>query len=205
MRNILYALLLVPALALGESAKAPPQTGAGPGRDPARAMKRLQLARTLGLATVLDLEPDQALKLGQTMSKFDDRRHALREQARAARDTLRSAAAPDGKSSAAEVDGAIAKLLDLRAQSQALDKEMVQAVTQNLSPQQKARAVMFLASFRHRMDRHMMERGPGGPGAGPGMMRGRGHMDRGAGMMDRDDDDHTAMRGDDDAAYGDDL
>jgi hypothetical protein len=203
MRKILYALLLVPALALGENAKPPPQNGAGPGpgRDPARAMKRMQLARTLGLATVLDLEPEQALKLGQTMSKFDDRRHALREQARAARDTLRAAAAPEGKASAADVDGAIAKLLDLRAQSQALDKEMVQSVTQNLSPQQKARAVMFLASFRHRMDRHMMERGPGGPG----MMRGPGHMDRGAGMMDREDHDHTAMRVDDDAQYGDDL
>ncbi len=205
MRKTLYALLLVPALALGQNAK-PPQAGAGNGPPPdaQRAQKRMQLARTLGLATALDLDTDQALKLGQTLSKFDDRRRDIREKARDARETLRNAA-QGGKVTPAEVDGAIAKLLDLRAQSQALDKEMLQAVTQNLSPQQKARAVMFLGSFRHGMDRHMMGRGPGGPG-GPGMMNGPGHMGHGAGMMDRGDHDHWAMRGqpcgDDDASDG---
>jgi hypothetical protein len=213
MRKTLYALLLLPTLALAETPKTPPPAaaGPGPGNDPARALKRMQLARTLGLATVLDLDTEQALKLGQTMSRFDDRRRTLREQAREARDTLHAAAVPGGKASAAEVDGAIAKLLDLRAQSQALDKEMLQAVTQNLSPQQKARAVMFLGSFRHRMDRRMMMEhgrgGPGGPG-GPGMMRGAGRMGRGQGpgMMDPGERDHTAMRDDDDdAAYAEDL
>lgn len=197
MKKALVTLLLLPALALAEGA--PKDKPAGPpGPDPARMLKRMQLARTVGLATVLDLDTEQALKLGQTMSRFDDRRKAIRDQARSARETLRTAAT-GGKASAADVDGAIAKLLDLRAQSQVLDKEMLQAVTQNLTPQQKARAMMFLASFRHHMDRRMMMHGPGGPG-GPGMGRGPGH-DRGAmrgpgPMMDPDDADHMAMRED---------
>ncbi len=216
MRKILIALVVLPALALAEGA--PKDKAPGPGFDPARAQKRMQLARTLGLATVLDLDTEQALKLGQTMSRFDDRRKAIRDQAHDARETLRTAAT-GGKATAAEVDGAVAKLLDLRAQSQALDKELLQAVTQSLTPQQKARAVLFLGSFRHRMDRHMMMGGPG-PGH-PGMMEGHGPdmMDEGPGpggrgrmgrgMPDRGDDDHMALRGpggpggwDEDAQYG---
>jgi len=202
MRKTLIALMVLPAMALAEAPKdkAP---GAGPGPDPARAVKRMQLARTVGLATLLDLDTEQALKLGQTMSRFDDRRRAIREQARDAREALRTAAT-GGKASAAEVDGAVAKLLELRAQSQALDKEMLQAVTQNLTPQQKARAVLFLGSFRHRMDRHMMH--GDGDGGGPGMMNGHGRRGRGMGrgaMMD-DPGDHLARRGqgwDEDAQY----
>lgn len=203
MRKTLIALLVLPVVALADG---PKEKGPGPGFDPARAQKRMQLARTLGLASVLDLDAEQALKLGQAMSKFDDRRKAIREQARDARETLRTAAT-GGKATAAEVDGAVAKLLDLRAQSQALDKEMLQAVSQGLSPQQKARAVLFLGSFRHRMDRHMM-RGPGGP-MGPGMMNGPGGranmMGHGTPMDDAGD--HMALRGggpgawDEDAQY----
>jgi Spy/CpxP family protein refolding chaperone len=206
MRKTLIALLVLPVVALAEGPK-DKGAGPGPGPDPARALKRMQLARTLGLASVLDLDTEQALKLGQAMAKFDERRKAIREQARDARETLRTAAT-GGKVTAAEVDGAVAKLLDLRGQSQALDKEMLQAVSQGLSPQQKARAVLFLGSFRHRMDRHMM-RGPGGP-MGPGMMNGPGARGRmmGHGAATDEPGDHMALRGggpapwDDDAQYG---
>lgn len=208
MRKFLVALLLVPTLALADNAR-PLPPGGGPGPDPARAQKRMQLARTLGLASALDLDTEQALKLGQAMAKFDDRRKAIRDQAREAREALRTAAT-GGKASAGDVDGAVAKLLELRAQSQALDKELLQAVTQNLTPQQKARAVLFLGSFRHRMDRHMMMRhamggGPGGPGC-PEMTNGAGpgHMGHGGAMMDREPGGRMSMRGpggwDDDAA-----
>lgn len=180
MRNTLFALLVLPALALAEGTPMD-KTTAAPGPDAARVEKRLRLMRTLGLASALDLDAAQALKLGDTMAKFDARRNAIRAQARAARQTLR-AAAQGGKATAAEVDGAIAKLLDLRAQGQALDKEMLQAVTQGLTPQQKARATLFLGSFRHGMDRHMMRGGAGpGRGHGPGMMGGRMGRGRGAG------------------------
>lgn len=235
MRKMLIALLLVPALALAEGATKEKTTQGPPGPDPARVEKRMRLMRTLGLATALDLDAEQALKLGDVMSKFDARRKAIREQARDARRALR-AAAQGGKATAAEVDGAIAKLLDLRVQGQALDKELLQAVTQGLSPQQKARAALFLGTFRRGMDRHMMMRGgpDGGPGQGQmGRRGGRGHgrgfgpgrgacdgtgpcagagpLGAGPGAMMDPDDDHFALQGrggpspDDDAGEAEDL
>jgi hypothetical protein len=75
------------------------------------------------------------------------------------------------------VDQALARLHDARAQVQVLDKEFVGAVTRDLSPQKKARAVLFLGKFHARMMRHgpMDGRaGPHGPGHGPGRGMGPG-------------------------------
>ena len=195
MRKLLVALIVFPALALAQGPKDKPQGQPGP--DPARAEKRMKLARTLGLATALDLDAEQALKLGDVMSRFDDRRKALRQQIHDARDALRGAA-QGGKTTAAEVDAAIAKALDARAQTQALDKEMLTAITKDLTPQQKARAALFLGSFRERIERHMMMmRG----GHGPGMMHGpddRGPGGRMGGEMMGPGGDHMAMMNDDD-------
>jgi Spy/CpxP family protein refolding chaperone len=199
MRKTLIALLLIPAAALAQAA---PKDKAGPGGteegrpDPARIEKRMRMARTLGLAEALDLDTAQALKLGDALSKFDDRRQAARKQAVDAREALRKAAQPDSKATAAEVDGAIGKLLDSRAQLQAVDKDMLASVSKDLSPQQRARAALFLGRFRERIERHVMPFGPGmghagmGP-HGPGMQHGahgmmvgpRGGPDGGMGMM----------------------
>ena len=186
MRKMLIALLMVPAVALAQATpkdKAGPQGPEGRGPDPARMEKRMRLARTLGLAEALDLDTAQALKLGEALSRFDDRRQAARKQAMEARQVLHQAAQPDSKATAAEVDGAISKLLDSRTQLQAIDKEMLAAATKDLTPLQKARAALFLGRFRERIERHLM---PGGMGRGmemrgPGMhgMRGQG----GQGMM----------------------
>lgn len=167
----MLALAMVPAFARAEAPKAEaPQAQRGP--DPARLEKRMRLARTLGLAEVLDLDTPAALKLGEQLGKFDERRKAIHRQAAEAHGALR-AAARGGKATAAEVDGAIARLLEARAQLQALDREMLQAVTRDLSPEQKARAALFLGTFRERIERKAMRfhgAGPGhgmGPGAGP--------------------------------------
>jgi hypothetical protein len=162
-----------------------------PGMNPEMMQKRARLALTLGLATTLDLDDAQALKLGSTVAKFADRRRAVHEQLRAAHDTIRKAAQGE-KVSGPEVDQAIAKLLDGRAQIQAIDRELVQTVTKDLSPEKKARAVLFLGRFQRRFGRGgpgmhmMMHGGPGGPD-GPGM---RGphtgmemEMDSGRGTM----------------------
>jgi len=177
MRKILVALLVLPAIALAQGQNGGPGRGAGP--DPERAEKRMRLARTVGLAEALDLDAAQALKLGDTMTRYDERRKAARKQAMEARDELRSAA-QGGKATAAEVDAAIAKALDARAQILAIDKEMLQAVTKDLNPEQKARATLFLSRFREEIERRMMMRrapgrmaGMGGPGGmGPDGMAG---------------------------------
>jgi hypothetical protein len=156
--------------------------GMGPGGRPNAefVQKRARLALTLGLAMALDLDEAQALRLGDVVAKSLDRRRAIHEQLRGAHDTLKKAAQGE-KVAAAEVDQAIAKILDGRAQIQAIDRELVGSVTQGLTPDKKARAVLFLGRFQRRFGRggpgmhpgmHPgMMHGPGGPG-GHGMMRG---------------------------------
>jgi hypothetical protein len=144
--------------------------GAGPRGDPERMEKRMRLARTLGLAEALDLDEAQALKLGQSVAKFDERRLALHKQMRESHDVLRRAAQGE-KVAPADVDQAIQKALDARAQMQVVERETVAAVTSGLSPEKKARAVLFLAKFQSRFG-----------GRGPGMHGGRGRGDMGPGM-----------------------
>jgi hypothetical protein len=188
MRKTLVALMVLPVIALAQAPNKDKDKAGQWQPDPERAQKRMRLARTLGLAEALDLDTPQALKLGDTLAKFDDKRAAARKQAGDARDLLRGAARPGGKATAADVDGAVGKLLDARAQLQALDKEMLQAITRDLSPEKKARAALFLGTFRDRIERHVMGPGRGGPGMmgpgqGPWMHRGGGDGPRPQGMM----------------------
>jgi hypothetical protein len=141
-----------------------------------RMEKRMRLARTLGLAEALDLDAQQALKLGETLAKYDDRRLALHKQMFEAHQVLRKAAQGE-KVEPAAVDQAIKSAFDARAQIQAIDKEAFGAVSQGLTPEKRARALLFLARFQSRFGpRH------GGPGmGGPGMMNGRGQGGHGMG------------------------
>ncbi|HET7826321.1 MAG TPA: hypothetical protein VFK90_13380 [Anaeromyxobacter sp.] len=183
MKKLIALLAAIPIAAFAQGG--PPGGGPGPGRGqgrgpgpngPAEAQamqKRARLALTLGLATTLDLDDAQALRLSDTVGKFSERRRAIHEQVRDARQALRKAAQGE-KVAAADVDQAIAKILDGRAQIQALDRELVTTVTKDLSPEKKARAVLFLSRFERRFGRG----GPGMHGPGmhmqPGMMRGPG-------------------------------
>jgi hypothetical protein len=194
MRSQLFAMILSAALPLAARAQGGPPPGLGQGQgpaagaqdgrgrkfDPQRMEKRMRLARTLGLAEALDLDEPAALKLGQTMAKFDDRRAAVRKQLRDTREVLVRAAKGE-KVSAAEVDQAITKGLDGRAQILAINREMVGAVTKDLTPEKKARAVIFLAKFQRRFagPPHMRPGMMGPGGQGPGMMHQGG---RGGGM-----------------------
>jgi hypothetical protein len=182
MRNRILAAALAAALplaGLAQAAKPPPapQQGQGTGQggprgDPERREKRMRLARTLGLAEALDLDAAQALKLGEAVSKFDERRLAAHRQARDARQVLRRAA--QGESvSAAEVDQAISRVLEARTHIQAVDREIVATVTKDLTPEKKARAVLFLSKFQRRFGAEMGH-GHGGKGRGGHGMRGRG-------------------------------
>jgi hypothetical protein len=190
MKKILVALAILPLAAfaqgpgpgagMGPGRGMGPGAGPGPGRgDPERMEKRMRLARTLGLAEALDLDQAHALKLGDSVSKFDERRLAAHKQLRDAHDVLRRAATGE-KVAAGDVDQAIQRALDARAQIQVVDREVIAAVTKDLSPDKKARAVLFLEKFQNRF-------GPGGPrGARDGMgnRMGRG-MGRGMGMGPR--------------------
>jgi hypothetical protein len=169
------ALALLPALALAapQQQATPP---AGPGDDPAaldRAAKRLRVARTVGLAEALDLDDASALKVRDTLAQFDQKRAPLRQQLRDAGRILRDAARGDA-AAAGQVDAALQKMRDARAQLQQLDAQMVTQVTQGMAPEKKARAALFLARFHERAPHMMMRGGEGGMGPGRGMGHGMG-------------------------------
>jgi hypothetical protein len=205
-KTILFALAA--ALPLAAFAQGPgpgPGAGSGPGGrgrngqgpDPAnveRVEKRMRLARTLGLAEALDLDAPQALKLGEAISKFDERRLAAHKQVFEAHQTLRRAAQGE-KVPAAEVEQAIQKAFEAKAQVQAIDKETFAAISKDLSPDKRARALLFLEKFQGRFGPRHGGMGPGmmhGPGAGmrggrgggPGMGGGMGMGPGAMGMMD---------------------
>jgi hypothetical protein len=189
MKKLTAILALLPAVALA-APQGPPARGAGAGQgagpdDPARMermQKRVRLARTLGLAEALDLDDAGAIRARDVMAKFDERRAPLRKQVADNVRVLQDAARGD-KDAGAKVDQAVQHLREARTQLQALKSEMFQQLSQGLSPQKKAKAALFLATFHARAERMMMHHGPrGGPGAGQGGGRGAGRGMGGMGM-----------------------
>jgi hypothetical protein len=194
MRKLALLLALVPLLAGAQATPAPPPAASGQ-MDPARMerlQRRAQLALTLGLAEALQLDDAAALKIRGQIEKFSPRRMAAAQQMRDSVLVLRRSAKGE-KVAAADVDASIGKLLDARAQMQAVDRELVTTVTKDLPPEKRARAVLFLAKFHQRMMQEFRPggrgrgpgMGPGGPGMGPGsqgMGPGRGFGPCGAGM-----------------------
>jgi hypothetical protein len=186
MKKLALLLALAPLLAAAQAAPPPAARAAPPALqpgqpgppdqlDPARLEKlqrRMKLALTLGLAEALQLDDAAALKLSGQIEKFTPRRMATAQQMRDSVQVLRRSAKGD-KVPAGDVDGAITRLLDARAQMQALDREVVTTVTRDLPPEKRARAVLFLAKFHQRAMQELRHGGhghggPGGPGMGPG-------------------------------------
>jgi len=181
MKTLALLLALAPILASAQATPpatarpaAPATTPGPPGpMDPAQLEKlqrRMKLALTLGLAEALQLDDAAALKLSGQIEKFTPRRMAAAQQMRDSVQLLRRSAQGE-KVAAAEVDGAITRLLDARAQMQAVDREVVTTVTKDLPPEKRARAVLFLAKFHQRAMKELRpggRGGPGGPGMGPG-------------------------------------
>jgi hypothetical protein len=178
VRSLTLLLALAPAIALaapqgGAPGRAPGARPGEPGAGPEHAEKRLRIARTVGLAEALDLDEAGALRVRDTLARFDARRAPLRKQARDAMAVLREAARGDA-GAAGQVDGALSRLADARAQLQQVNAELFAQLTQGMSPDKKARAALFLARFQERAGR-MQGMGPGpGAGAGHGPMRGFG-------------------------------
>jgi ATP-dependent Lon protease len=142
MKPIRVAVLTVALLPLAALA-APPDAQADAEQE---AEKRLRMARVLGLAEELELDSAQALKMDETMRKFDERRRPLKEQVRESADILERAA--DGDSSAmAQVEQAAQRAFDARAQLAALDREAFQALSKDLPPQKRAKLALFMARF----------------------------------------------------------
>ena len=135
-RMVLLTLTLLPLVALA----APPH-----GDDDAeRAEKRTRMMRVLGLAEDLELNESQALRMAETMRQFDERRRPLMEQVRESAQLLRRASEGDA-SVQSQVEQAVQRVFDARAQLATLDREMYQALSRDLPPQKRAKLAIFMA------------------------------------------------------------
>ena len=142
IRVAVLAMALLPLAALA----APPEAKPEAEQDTERQMR---MARVLGLAEELELDSSQALKVDETLRKFDERRRPLRQQVRESADVLERAANGD-PSALSQVDQAAQRAFDARAQLTALDREMFQALSQDLPPQKRAKLALFMARFEKR-------------------------------------------------------
>lgn len=147
IRVAVMTLALLPMAALAAEPNAQAQAEAQQ-----QSEKQLRLARVLGLAEELELDSQQALKLDETLRKFDERRRPLREQVRESADILERAA--DGDSAAlGQVEQAAQRAFDARAQLAALDREMYQTLSKDLPPQKRAKLALFMARFENRFSK----------------------------------------------------
>jgi hypothetical protein len=178
MKKLILLIAIVPALS---SAAAPGPASGDPSRD-RRFEKRMRLARAVGLAEALDLDEAAALHIRDVLVRYDAQRAPLQGQVRAAVTVLRDAARDDA-AAAAQVEQALQRARDGRARLQQLDSQLLDEITKGLAPEKKAKAAIFLATFRQRAQRLATMR-RGGPGAHErGMPRdgrgGRRAMDEG--------------------------
>ena len=136
LRLAVLSLCLSPLVSL-----AAPTEGADPQE---RTEKHTRMLRVLELADELGLNESQALKMADVMRQFDDRRQPLIVQVHEAAQVLRRAARGDA-SMQAQVDAAVQRAFDARAQIASLDHELYQALAKELPPQQRAQLAIFLA------------------------------------------------------------
>jgi ATP-dependent Lon protease len=153
------AVLTLCLLPLGALAQQPDEETA---RE-LEAEKQMRIARVVGLAEELELDSAQALKLDETLRKFDERRRPLLQQVRESAQILERAS--DGDSAAlSQVEQAAQRAFDARAQLAALDRETFQSLSKDLPPQKRAKLALFMArfdnksmKFKHRFREKMRE------------------------------------------------
>jgi hypothetical protein len=112
--------------------------------------KKVRMMLVVGIADALSLSEQDALKMGEKVKAFEERRRPVREQLMESMKLLKNAS--DGDPVAlTQVDGAIQRVLDGRQQMAALDKEMFANLSQGLTPQKRAQLAIFLARFHQGM------------------------------------------------------
>ncbi|AEI65832.1 hypothetical protein [Corallococcus macrosporus] len=122
-----------------------------------RAEKRQRLRQVLELSDALGLDNAQALKMEQTLERFDGRRRPLRRQVREAARVLHRASRGDSEA-LAQVDAAALSAFEAREKIAALDKELYLTLAKELPQEKRARLALTLARSE---GRQKMKRGPG--------------------------------------------
>ncbi|WP_052313220.1 hypothetical protein [Corallococcus coralloides] len=143
MKRMTWALAFaLPMMAIAQPG--PREPGARDADRMARAEQRQRLRQVLELADTLELDSAQALKMDETLRRFEDRRRPLREQVRDSARILHLASRGDS-AALGQVDSAAQKVFDARAQIAALDRELYQALAKDLTPEKRARLAVVMA------------------------------------------------------------
>lgn len=142
--SVATAALVVVALVAGSRAMGQAEPAVTPQRQ--RAEARMRIMRLVGLSEALGLDEAQAVRLNETMRPYDERRIALEaENGGLARVVKRAA---DGDATAlGQVDQALQRMFENRAEIQQLNRQMIEAAGRQLSPRQRAQMAVFFATF----------------------------------------------------------
>ena len=127
-----------------------PGSGDGPGPNGEQWQKRARLMRTLAIADALELDDAATFKLRDRLARFEEKRAPLHSQLLEQTVVLRRAAKGD-TTAYAQVDGAIQKVLTLRAQLEQMDRELFAELSAGLTPQKKARLALAMARLPQQM------------------------------------------------------
>jgi hypothetical protein len=145
MKPLIITAFAIPILALAASQLDAPQRGVPPGRQ--KQLARMRMMRIAGLADALGLDDGTALHLNDVMRQFDERRVALEVENAELAKTIKRAS--DGEPAAlSSTDHALQRIWDNRTEIQQLNRAMFEAVGRELSPQQRAKMLIFLAVFQ---------------------------------------------------------
>jgi len=143
MRRFLIALLAFPLASLGANPPTPAERAAA---NQKRVQNDMHLLRIIGLADALGLSEAEALRLDRIMHPFDERKREVRVQINEAAKVIQRAT--EGDSAAlARVDQAMETVLSGRVLVAEIDKEMIQAVAREITPQQRAKMSVFFAKY----------------------------------------------------------
>nr|WP_241758558.1 hypothetical protein [Pyxidicoccus parkwaysis] len=143
-RRAALALVLLPWVAVAQPPQGDKDRDARDVERMERVEKRQRLRQVLELSDALELDNAQALKMEETLRKFDERRRPLREQVRDAARILHAAARGDA-ASLPQVDAAAQRAFEARERIAALDREMYQALAKELPPEKRAKLALTLA------------------------------------------------------------
>lgn len=130
-------------------------------------MKKIHTGFILELAEMLGLDTTGTIQLSARLEPFNQRRIALRLESRDAMEKLRKIAKGHGEG---DVVALARRIAQNRVESAQVDQQEMEELMKGLSPEQTAKAALFVTEFPHRVERMareiLDEHGLNRPGAG---------------------------------------
>ncbi|HJQ20315.1 MAG TPA: Spy/CpxP family protein refolding chaperone [Gemmatimonadaceae bacterium] len=157
-------LIAVACATLGAAPLAAQQSSqVAPGTDTSRARLEGQIRQRLArvVRQRVGLNDDQMNRLQQVESKYEQQRRPLALEERSARLTLRGQLVNEGSADQKQVDGLIAKLLDLQQRRIALVQQEQRDLSAFMTPVQRAKFLGLQEQLRKRVNQMRQRQGRG--------------------------------------------